>query len=603
MGPEASIEARFDDLAPGAAPSFRLVGPAEVIEARRPEDVTPALAAAEAAAGGGLWVAGFVAYEAAPGLDPALEVRPRAAGDPFADLPLAWFATFAGREEAPPLEPPPQDPRDWSPWRSSIDRAAYDAAIARIRELIAAGDTYQVNHTLRLRAEARGDDLGFYRDLCLAQRAAHSAYLKTGRYRVLSASPELFFRIDGDRVTTRPMKGTIARGRWPAEDEAAAARLALSAKDRAENAMIVDLLRNDMGRISEPGSVRVERMFEAERYETVWQLTSTIASRLLRGPGLVEVFRALFPSGSVTGAPKVRTMQIIADLEDSPRGVYTGAIGYLAPPGSDGPRARFNVAIRTVVLDPATGTAEYGVGGGITHDSSAATEYEETVAKARVLTERRPPFDLLETIRYDPAEGLRDMPEHLERLEASARYFGFRFDPVAVTEAVEKAVADLGDGPVRVRLTLARDGSVRTEPRPLPPARDGPVRLALDGDPVDPADVMLFHKTTHREPYERRRAARPDVDDVLLVNTRGEVTESTIASLAVKLGGRWWTPPLDSGCLPGVGRAVALREGRLAERPISIEELRAAEEIALVSTVRAWRPAVLADQRSSVGQM
>ena len=236
--------------------------------------------------------------------------------------------------------------------------------------MIAAGHTYQVNHTIRLRAVIAGEERGFYRDLCLAQRGGFAAFLDLGRHRVLSASPELFFRLEGDRVTTRPMKGTAPRGRWPAEDEEAAARLVASAKDRAENAMIVDLLRNDLGRVCRPGSVGVEHMLEPERYETVWQLTSTVAGELRPGTSVLDVFRALFPSGSVTGAPKIRTMRIVADLEDAARGVYCGAIGYLAPPGSGEPRANFNVAIRTVVLDGQTRTAEFGVGGGITFDSS-----------------------------------------------------------------------------------------------------------------------------------------------------------------------------------------------------------------------------------------
>ncbi len=588
------IEARFDDLTPGGS-SFRLIEPVGVVEAHRTGEVSSALAAVEAAAARGLWAAGFVSYDAAPGLDPALEVRTGAEGDPFVRLPLVWFAMFEGRE-AGSLPQPPEDapvaPAE-SPWRPSIDRDRYDAAVARIHEHVAAGDTYQVNYTLRLRAQVRGDERDFYRDLCAAQRSAHCAYLNAGRYRVLSASPELFFRIDGARLTTRPMKGTLPRGRWPEEDEEAAERLAASAKDRAENAMIVDLLRNDMGRISEAGSVHVERMFEAERYETVWQLTSTISSRLRPSIGLVDVFRALFPSGSVTGAPKVRSMGIIADLEDSPRGVYTGAVGYVAPEARPGPRALFNVAIRTVVLDAQTGLAEYGTGGGITHDSSAAAEYDEALAKARVLTEHRPAFRLLETLRYEPDRGLCRLPEHLERLSASARYFGFRLEREAAVEALEKAVADLAGGVSRVRLTLARDGAIEVTISPLPPAPGGPVRLAVDDEPVDPTDALLFHKTTRRSGYERRAARHPGADDVILVNRRGEVTESTIANLAVRLGGRWLTPPLDSGCLPGIYRSVLLREGRLAERAIAVEELASAEELALVSSARLWRAAVL----------
>jgi para-aminobenzoate synthetase/4-amino-4-deoxychorismate lyase len=587
------IEARFDDLVAGAERAFRLAEPVGVIEARRPSEVAGAIDAAGSAAARGLWAAGFVAYEAAPGLDPELSVRVRAPDDPFAELPLAWFALFERREDLPPLEPARLDPSGsaGSPWRPSVDRATYDAAVERIRELIASGHTYQVNHTIRLRAMIQGDERGFYRDLCLAQRGGYAAFLDLGRYRVLSASPELFFRIDGERITTRPMKGTAPRGRWLAEDEEIAARLVASSKDRAENAMIVDLLRNDLGRICRTGSVEVERMLEAERFETVWQLTSTIEGDLRPEITLLDTFRALFPSGSVTGAPKVRTTRIIADLEDSARGPYCGAIGYLAPAGSGEPRASFNVAIRTVVLDAQTRTAEYGVGGGITHDSSASGEYEEIVAKARVLTDVRPAFELFESLAHVPAEGFRHLDEHLERLASSAGYFGFRFEPEAAAAALKRAVAEV-TGPSVVRLTLGRDGGLSTDVRDLPPADDA-VRVALDDEPVDPSDVWLFHKTTRRAPYERRRGRRPDVDDVLLVNDRGAVTESTIANLAVRLDGIWVTPPVDAGLLPGTYRNVLLREGRMTERPVTVDELRGARELALVSSVRGWRPAAL----------
>jgi para-aminobenzoate synthetase / 4-amino-4-deoxychorismate lyase len=587
------IEARFDDLVAGAERAFRLAEPVGVIEARRPSEVVGAIDAAGSAAARGLWAAGFVAYEAAPGLDPELSVHVRAADDPFAELPLAWFALFERKEDLPRLEPGRVDPSGsaGSPWRPSVDRATYDAAVERIRELIAAGHTYQVNHTIRLRAMIRGDERGFYRDLCLAQRGGYAAFLDLGRFRVLSASPELFFRIDGERITTKPMKGTAPRGRWSAEDEEIAARLVASSKERAENAMIVDLLRNDLGRICRTGSVEVERMVEAERFETVWQLTSTIEGDLRPEITLLDAFRALFPSGSVTGAPKIRTTRIIAELEDSARGPYCGAIGYLAPPGSGEPRANFNVAIRTVVLDTQTRTAEYGVGGGITHDSSASGEYEEIVAKARVLTDARPAFELFESLGHEPAEGFRHLDEHLERLAASARYFGFRFELEAASAALKRAVIEVTE-PSVVRLTLGRDGALSTDVRDLPRAKE-PVRVALDDEPVDPSDLWLFHKTTRRAPYDRRRERRPDVDDVVLVNDRGEVTESTIANLAVRLDGVWVTPPIDAGLLPGTYRTVLLREDGLIERPVTVDELRGAGELALLSSVRGWRPAVL----------
>ncbi len=592
------IEARFDDLRPGAERSFRLVEPVGVVEARRPGEVAGVLEAAQSAAERGLWAGGFVAYEAAPGLDPELSVRVRAPDDPFAELPLAWFALFERKEDVAVLETPSRPSAEGpvtsggSPWRPSVDRAEYDSAIERIRELIAAGHTYQVNHTLRLRAVIAGDERGFYRDLCLAQRGGYCALLDLGRFRVLSASPELFFRLDDRQITVRPMKGTAPRGRWRAEDDDIRSRLLGSEKDRAENAMIVDLLRNDLGRVCVPGSIEVQRMFEAERYETVWQLTSTIAGDLRDGVTVLDTFRSLFPSGSVTGAPKVRTTRIIADLEGSARGAYCGAIGYLAPPGSGEPRANFNVAIRTVVLDAQTRTAEYGVGGGVTYDSSAEGEYEEVLAKARILTAARPSFELFETILHGPPEGFRHLDEHLDRIGASAWFFGFRFEPESVVAVLKDAVSERED-PCRVRLTLARDGTLDVEVREPPTPTEGALRVALDADPVDPSDLWLFHKTTLRAPYTRRRERRPDVDDVLLVNGAGEVTESTIANLAVRIQGTWCTPPIEAGLLPGTYRAVLVREGRLAERRITLDQLEGADEIALVSSVRGWRPATL----------
>jgi para-aminobenzoate synthetase/4-amino-4-deoxychorismate lyase len=595
------IEARFDDLT-GEAPSFRLTDPAGVLEAMRPEDVAPTLAAAEGAAARGLWVAGFVAYEAAPGLDPSLVVRPRARDDPFARLPLAWFAMFQQRQET--LLPSPRD--DAAPssdaWVPSIDRGRYDRAIRRIREHIAAGDTYQVNHTLRLRSTVKGDERGLYRDLCYAQRGAHSAYLNAGRYRILSASPELFFRLDGDRLITRPMKGTAPRGRWLAEDEVIRERLTASVKDRAENAMIVDLLRNDLGRIAEPGTVRWSKVFEPERFETVWQLTSTVTAQLEPGSGLPDVFRALFPSGSITGAPKVRTMQIIADLEDSPRGVYCGTVGFLAPASAAPPlaSASFNVAIRTVVVDAETGTAEYGVGGGITWDSSATGEYDETVAKAKVLTARRPAFELLESMRRDPGEPIRRLEHHVERLRSSAAFFGFTFDEGKVRAVLDAAGADT-DRPLKVRLRLNRAGTIEVSSAALDRGAPEPIRLSLDDVPVDPGDIFLFHKTTVRRRYEDARARHPDADDTLLINTREEITETSVANVAIRLDGRWWTPPPDAGLLAGTERAALLAEGVIEERPIRIDEARTAEELAVFSSVRGWRRAVLIDGRSTRG--
>ncbi|MGH2680341.1 MAG: aminodeoxychorismate synthase component I [Actinomycetota bacterium] len=588
------LEARFDDLT-GASPSFRLAEPVGVLEATRAGEIVAVLEAAEAAARRGLWVAGFVSYEAAPGLDPALVVRAREPDDPFAALPLAWFAMFERAEETT-LPLPREEGVGAAPhgtWVPTTSRDRYGSSVERIRELIAAGDTYQVNHTMRLRSRVEGDPRGLYRDLCHAQRGAYSAYLDLGRYRVLSTSPELFFELRDDAVVTRPMKGTAPRGRWPEEDLAVAERLLSSAKDRAENAMIVDLLRNDLGRISRTGSVTWADVFQVERYETVWQLTTTVSSMLEPGIDLAGVFRGLFPSGSVTGAPKVRTMEIIGELEDSPRGVYCGAVGFLAPTGSGRPDARFNVAIRTVTLDTDSATAEYGAGGGITWDSDPQAEYEEATAKALVLTARRPDFELLETMRLDPIDGVRHLDRHVDRLGASAGYFGFRFDETQVRETVEKTVASAPPVVVRVRLALRKDGTVRVASTPLAREPD-PVRVAIDTVAQDPEDVFLYHKTSRRDRYEDARRRHADADDVVLVNDRGEVTESTIANVAVRIAGRWITPPVDAGLLPGIGRAVALEEGRVTEGRVSIDTARSSTELALISATRGWRRAAFA---------
>ena len=579
-----------------------MAGLAGEVAAFRPEDVPRALRAVEEASASGLWAAGFVAYEAAPGFDPNLQVRRSPPDDPFADLPLVWFGFFEDRAEVDPPEPSLDRSALAGGWEPATSHEDYDAAIDNIHECIAAGDTYQVNFTIRLRAAWQGDELSLYRQLCTNQRAAYAGYLNAGRYRVLSASPELFFRIDGRRILLRPMKGTVPRGRWIEEDHDRVAWLRASIKDHAENAMIVDLLRNDVGRISETGSVRWPKVFTAERYETVWQLTSTIVSRMRDDVGLTEVFGALFPSGSVTGAPKVRTMEITRELERSPRGVYTGAVGWVAPERVTGPRAMFNVAIRTVVLDSVTGTAEYGVGGGITWDSVASAEYDECVAKARVLTVHRPRFDLLESLRWEPEVGYLWLDRHLDRLAASAEYFGFCVDLDLVRRYLDKSTEEHAhEGPAKVRLVVSRGCEISVDRAPLPPTMQAPVRVVLDDEPIDPAEALRYHKTTHRAPYDRVARRHPEADDVILINTRGEIVESTISNVVIRLDGRWWTPPLDSGCLPGVYRAVLLEEGEIAERPVGVDDLSACEDLGLINSVRLWRPAVLVGAPDSRG--
>lgn len=536
----------------------------------------------------GWWAYGFVAYEAAPALDPAL-----VAGPPVAGLPLAWFAVTRTPREAPVVEAA-GDYRA-GPWRCAWDRGRHGDQVAAVRARIAEGETYQCNLTTRFTASVDGDLTQLYADLALSQRGAYNALLDTGRFVIASASPELFFERRGDTVLMRPMKGTTRRGRTSAEDAAAVARLRASAKERAENLMIVDLVRNDVARVAVPGGVTVPALFRAERFETVHQLTSDVTATVEPGTGLRELFRALFPCGSVTGAPKARTMELIRDLEDGPRGVYCGAIGWLAPPSAE-VTARFAVAIRTAVVDRVDAVATYGSGGGITWDSDAAAEYDELLAKTRILDVRPEEFHLIETMRHARGETV-SLAEHLERMAASAHYFGFRFDPDGARAAVAARLEGTSDA--RVRLLCFRDGRIAVEAGELPAPAPGELRLAVDDDPIDSRECWPHHKTSRRLPYTARRARHPDADEVVLVNERGEVTETCTTNIAVHLDGRWWTPPYGDGCLPGVERGRLLAEGVLRERVLTPADLRRADGLALVNALRGWRPAVL-DRRASV---
>jgi para-aminobenzoate synthetase/4-amino-4-deoxychorismate lyase len=574
---------RFD--APGGGRSVRFAGARGVLRADHIGEVVPVLAAVERAVAGGLHAAGFVAYEAAPAFDPAFATHP-----PDPRLPLAWFALYERREDVRPGYEVPEGVAELGPWRIDLGEEAYHERVARIRELIAAGDTYQVNLTTRLTAPFRGDPRVLYERLCLGQRSDFCAFLDLGDGRsIVSASPELFFRLDADGLELRPMKGTRPRGRWPAEDRALAQELASSPKDRAENLMIVDLLRNDAGRVAAFGGVRVERMFQVERYETVHQMTSTIRAVPRPGAGLSEVFGALFPCGSVTGAPKVRTMEIIRDLETGPRGAYCGAIGF-ASPGE----AVFSVGIRTLLLDAAAGTAELGVGSGVTYDSDAGAEYRECWSKAAFAQQPPADFELLETLLWEPGSGWYLLDGHIARLAASAEYFGFRFSEEAIRAGLVDWLFDGAREPLRVRVLMDRSGCCDVESGELTLFPD-PARVAVAAEPVDSRDPLLYHKTSRRTAYERRAASRPDCDDVLLVNERGELTESTIANLVVRMDGELCTPPLECGLLPGVLRADLLARGEIRERVLRPDDLRRAEEVWLINSVRKWRRAVLVD--------
>jgi para-aminobenzoate synthetase / 4-amino-4-deoxychorismate lyase len=553
-------------------------GPLAVIVAEEPGAVLPALREVERQVGEGRHVAGFVSYEAAPGLDPVLAAPHRPS------LPLLWFGVFRERRDGP-AGPPAAGaaPFELGEWAAGVSRAEYGSRVERIRQWIAAGDTYQVNYTFPLEARFRGDPAALYRHLCVSQQAGYCALLRMGDVAIASASPELFFRWSGGELELRPMKGTRPRGRWSDEDRQRARELLASDKERAENLMIVDLLRNDAGRVAEYGSVVVDPLFQVETYPTVHQLTSTIRARTRPATTLTDLFRALFPCGSVTGAPKVRTMEIIAELEPRARGVYTGAIGF-ASPGE----AVFNVPIRTVVVDERAGVARMGVGSGVTYDSGAEAEYRECLQKAVFTHHATRDFDLLETMLWTPEDGIRLRPEHLSRIEESARYFGFPFDRGSVERLLDDALAGQAE-PLRVRLLVSRAGRPRVERHPLGPS-PAVLRARLALEPVHSGDVLLYHKTTWREPYGKRLAAAPGYDEVLLVNQRGELTEFANGNLVVRDASGSWTPPLHCGLLPGTLRGALLRQRSIAERILFPSDLARADAVFRINSVRGYTP-------------
>ena len=376
------------------------------------------------------------------------------------------------------------------------------------------------------------------------------------------------------------MKGTTSRGRTTAEDQAQSEWLRHSAKNRAENVMIVDMIRNDLGRIANIGSVSVPQLFEVERYPTLWQMTSTVTAQT--DASLTEVFAALFPSASITGAPKVSTMKIIADLESTPRKIYTGSIGYISPQG----QAKFNVAIRTALIDREHQRAEYGVGGGIIWDSTSTDEYSEAMLKAQVLTQHPHPFSLLETILWTPREGFFLRQKHIERVLDSADYFDIRLRRETLEEYFDQLTSRF-HGPQRVRVLVDQDGALSAEYRDFYPLADNaPLKVGLSREPVNSKNVFLFHKTTRRDVYESARKGFEGLDDVLLYNEKGELTEFTIGNLVVELNGQYLTPPISCGVLPGTFRAHLLETGKIQERTIPLEMLSHCTQIFRVNSIR-----------------
>ena len=546
----------------------------------------------------GHYVAGYLAYEA---------------GYPFVDLdipaharkPLAWFGVYDAPRRLTPADvgvglstldatPAVQDVQ------LAVSESEYTEAIRAVRRHIGRGNVYQINYTAPLRFRVDGDPRGLYRRLRARQRVPYAAYLNLGERQILSLSPELFFRREGDRVSTRPMKGTIRRGRTLDEDRALREELAHDPKNRAENLMIVDLLRNDLSVCCRPGSVTVPSLYETEPYQSVTQMTSTVEGRLQNDAGLADLLRALFPCGSVTGAPKRRAMRIIRDLERAPRGVYCGAIGMAGPDDT----AVFNVPIRTVVVNGDTGTM--GIGSGVVWDSDPVAEYEECVLKGAFLTgdsdaETDEDLKLIETIHFDGTQ-IPLIDRHVRRLARSAAYFSFPFDEARFRRRVERAVSGTTEVQ-KVRATLDRQGRIDVTASRLSLRRDAPWHVIIAEERADRTDPFFYHKTTRRGTYRRAREAAQEAgfDEAILRNQDGEVTEGTYTNLFVEQDGILCTPPVESGLLAGVYRDHVLdTQPKATERILTLDDLRTADALYCCNAVRGWCEAVL-EERSVTG--
>jgi para-aminobenzoate synthetase/4-amino-4-deoxychorismate lyase len=543
--------------------------PVEIVRADTIDEVEDVLERVGGAAARGLHAAGFLTYEAGYALERRL--KPLAAGR-ATDLPIAWFGLFRDvalldAHAVAGWLPDPAGAFACAP-RPEMSREVYQAKVLEIAELIAAGEIYQANLAFPARLRVTGAPLALYAGLQARSQAGWGGVAYTGEHWLLSASPELFFTNEAGKLTARPMKGTAARGRDAKADAAIVAALAADPKNRAENLMIVDLTRNDLSRVSVPGSVVVPDLYTVETYPTVHHLTSTVEARLVPGLGAIDVLRAAFPCGSITGAPKIRAMEAIAALEAGGRGAYTGSMGWIAPDGD----AAFNVAIRTLTMRHGGQEAVMGLGAGIVADSRAVDEWRECLAKGAFVTAGQPPFDLLETMRFDPSEGIVDLDRHMARLEASAKALGFALNRHDARNSLHAATFRWRT-PRAVRLRLSRSGEVAIAVGPPPARPEGAVTVAIRRHPLSASDFRLAHKTSDRGFWA---AARDDrAFETLFVDAAGFVTEGSFTQVFAGAADRLVTPPLSRGLLPGVLRARLLAEGRAREGDLEVEDLEA----------------------------
>lgn len=597
-GPDCPPFVLLDDArAEGAAAARLFVRPVEILVARSAAEVPALLSALEAAQARGFHAAGYLTYEAGQGLAPAWRGAVEAGAG---DAPVGWFGLFETVERIAADRVADLLPDPASAWVGKvaprIARDDYLAAVEAVLGFIRAGDIYQANLTFRADVPVLGNPLAVHARLRRTARAGYGGVIWTGERAIVSHSPELFFALRRGEVMARPMKGTAARLADAGADAAAASALAEDPKQRAENLMIVDLIRNDLSRVAVPGSVAVPDLYRVESFPTIHQLVSDVSARLPEGVGAVDVLRAAFPCGSITGAPKVRAMEIIDALESDARGLYTGSIGFIEPGGD----AAFNVAIRTLVLPQSdlhdhVPCATLGLGSGIVADSVPAEEWRECLAKGEFVGAAGESFDLIETMFFDPVEGVQRLEGHLARMKASAEALGFTFDRHGARNSLQSATFRVRSA-ARVRMRLAPSGALAVEVSPLPRLAELPVPVAVRPAPMAAGDFRLAHKTSQRAAYDAARH-ESGAPEVVFVDEPGFVTEGSWSNVFVEREGQLLTPPLALGLLPGVLRAELIEKGRAVESHLRLADLD--DGFFIGNSLRGLIPARLADAAAS----
>lgn len=562
--------------------------PVECLTSYHLKDVIPCLRRIEEAVSGGFHAAGYVCYEAAAAFDEAFAAA-HSDGEP-----LFWFGIYQEHEFHKCRTPGIMalSSEHAIPGSPNVTLTDYHRNITAIKEYIEAGDCYQVNYTCRFQCDSPKDTEHMFTQLTAHSSGivegsrlpcgGYAACIRTDAQTIYSCSPELFFSLNGNDIICKPMKGTAPRGRFAQEDRTLADSLRNSEKNRAENVMIVDMVRNDLGRICIPGSITAGPLFSIEQYPSVFQMTSTVHGKTTAS--LSDIFKALFPAASITGAPKIRATEIIREMETAPRGVYTGAIGYVSP----GRKAQFNVAIRTMTHDHRNHRISYGSGGGIVWDSTAEAEHSETMVKTGWLQPLDDaPFQLLETMRWHPRRAFFLLNEHLDRMGLSADYFGFVFNRQNIIASLNQITSKLPDSPHRIRLLLNADGTHQIDCSPMNDiTQPSPWRTCLAKQPTARNDAFQFNKTTNRRFYEDVMAQHPDIDDVILWNSAGHITESCRANVIAHMRGRWITPPVEDGLLNGTYRAFLLRRGIIQEGHLTLNDFQCCRKRYLINSLR-----------------